>query len=84
MYEVILSTKARKQLRKLPQAVAGRIVFALERARIRPEQHFERLVGEDLHKLRVGDYRVIAEIVHKQLHILVFEIDHRKRIYKKL
>ncbi|MBS3133462.1 type II toxin-antitoxin system RelE/ParE family toxin [Candidatus Woesearchaeota archaeon] len=82
MYEVILSPKARKHLRKLPKAVSERIVSALERARIRPEQHFERLVGENLYKLRVGDYRIIAEIVHKQLHILVFDLDHRKRIYK--
>lgn len=83
MYEVILSPKADRQLKKLAKPVAERVIAALERARIRPEQHFERLVGEKLYKLRVGDYRVIADIVHGELHILVLEVDHRKRIYKR-
>jgi mRNA interferase RelE/StbE len=82
MYEVTLSPKADKQLKKLPKAISQRIISALERSRIRPEQHFERLVGINLYKLRVGDYRVIADIVRGQLHILVLEVDHRKRIYK--
>jgi len=83
MYDVTLSPKARRQLKKLPKMTAERVVAALERARIRPEQNFERLVGDSLYKLRVGDYRVIAEIVHNELHILVLEVDHRKRVYKK-
>ncbi|MAG15807.1 cytotoxic translational repressor of toxin-antitoxin stability system [Candidatus Woesearchaeota archaeon] len=83
MYEVTLSPKAHRQVKKLPKLVAERIVDVLDRAKIRPEQHFERLVGKELYKLRVGDYRIIAEIIHNTLHILVLEIDHRKRIYKR-
>ncbi len=82
MFEVTFSPKAHRQLKKLPKLVIERIVAALERARIRPEEHFERLVGEALYKLRVGDYRIIADIVHGQLNILVLEVDHRRRIYK--
>ncbi len=82
MYEVNYTRHAYKQLSKLPKETAERIISALDRAKIRPEHHFERLVGEELYKLRVGDYRVIAEIIRAELRILVIEVDHRKRIYK--
>lgn len=82
MYEVTYTKHAYKQLSKLPKEAAERIISALDRARIRPEQHFERLVGEELYKLRIGDYRAIAEIIQGELRILVIEVDHRSRIYK--
>lgn len=82
MYEVILSESAEKFLKKLPNEAKIRIISTLERTRIRPEVHFERLVGEKLYKLRAGDYRIIADIQQGNLIILVIKIGHRKNIYK--
>lgn len=81
MYEVTFSKKATKDLEKLPSIISQRIVSKLERARIRPERFFQRLVGKETYKLRVGNYRVIADIENKNLHILVIELGHRKNIY---
>jgi mRNA interferase RelE/StbE len=50
---------------------------ALERARILPQHHFERLVGDTAFKLRVGDYRIIADIYAERL---VIEVGHRRNI----
>lgn len=82
MYEILFTPKAEKQLKKLPQTQQDRILPVLERARIRPESHFERLVGDKAYKLRAGDYRVIADIDHGKLIILCLKIGHRKNIYK--
>ncbi|MBN2067695.1 MAG: type II toxin-antitoxin system RelE/ParE family toxin [Candidatus Diapherotrites archaeon] len=82
MYEVIFSNKAEMQLKRLEKPVQGRIISALERARIRPEDHFKKLVGEDAFSLRVGHYRVIADIERKKLLILVLKVGHRRNVYK--
>ena len=83
MYEVIFSNKAEHQLKKLEKNLQQRIVSALERARIRPEAHLKKLVGEDAYSLRVGHYRVIADIIKKKLIILVLKVGHRKKVYKR-
>lgn len=83
MYRVVISSKAERQLKKLERDLQERIISALERARIRPEAHFKKLVGEEAYSLRTGDYRVIADIIKSKLIILVLKVGHRKKIYKK-
>ncbi|MFH1257138.1 MAG: type II toxin-antitoxin system RelE/ParE family toxin [Candidatus Diapherotrites archaeon] len=82
MFEVIFSGKASRELKKLEKPLQERIIAVIERARIRPENYFERLVGETAYKLRVGDYRILAEIDRGKLIILIIKIGHRKNIYK--
>lgn len=82
MYEIIISGKAREQLRKLPDEIKQRIGHSLERIKIRPHHFVERLVGSNYYKLRVGEYRVILNIQDYKLIILVIELGHRKNIYK--
>ncbi len=82
MYDITYSHSSLKFLKKLPKEKQKHILSVIERARIRPEAHFERLVGERTYKLRAGEYRVIADILHESLHILVIKIGHRKNIYK--
>ena len=82
MYEVEYSQKAEKFLRKLPKEKQKHILNVIERARIRPEAHFERLVGEKAYKLRAGAYRIIADIYKDKLVILVLNVGHRRNIYK--
>ena len=82
MYEVIFSSKAERQLKKLEKNVQKRIIAALERSRIRPEKHFKKLIGKEAYSLRVGHYRVIADIIKSKLVILVLKVGHRKKVYK--
>ena len=81
MYEIIYSKDAEKFLDKLPQEQRERIINTIERARVRPDHYFERLVGDKASKLRIGDYRIIADIDNGQLLILIIKIGHRKNIY---
>lgn len=83
MYEIIFSRKAKKQLFKLERTIQERIIFTLERIRIRPEDYLTKLVGDPGYKLRVGDYRVIMDIDKTNLLVLVIKIGHRRDIYKK-
>ena len=82
MYDLTYSKKALEQLEKFDKDIGERIIRTLERARIRPEHFFERLVGSSLYKLRIGNYRIIADIYKNELRIFVIEIGHRRNIYK--
>jgi mRNA interferase RelE/StbE len=82
MYELNYSRSAVKFLKKLPKQKQTHILSVLERARIRPESQFERLVGLKAYKLRAGDYRIIADIYKQKLCILVIKIGHRKNVYE--
>ena len=80
-YTIIFSDKAFRQLKKLDPPIQKRIIFALERIRIRPENYVTKLVGEQGFRFRVGDYRVIIDIVQNELQILILRVGHRKNTY---
>lgn len=82
-YDVIFSDFADKQLQKLPLNIQNRIVSTIKRCRIRPYAHVKKLVGSQYYRLRVGDYRVVMDIIDNELIIHVIEVGHRKNIYKK-
>ncbi|MFT4308499.1 MAG: type II toxin-antitoxin system RelE family toxin [Candidatus Woesearchaeota archaeon] len=82
-YEVLFSATADRQLTKLPTPVQTRIVTVLKRCRIRPYAHVKRVVGAPYYRLRVGDYRVILDIIDTRLLIHVVEVVHRKKAYKR-
>jgi mRNA interferase RelE/StbE len=81
MYNITYTKNAEKYLEKLNKDQKERILNSIERTRIKPERYFERLVGVKSYKLRVGDYRVIADIYKEELVILAIKVGHRKNIY---
>ena len=78
------STK--KELRKLPPAEVSRILSAAEALVDEPfPVGVEKLAGaEHVYRIRVGDYRVIYEVVTKLNLVEVQRVRHRKDVYRKL
>ena len=70
-YEVIFSDFADKQLNKLSLDTQNRIISTIKRCQIRPHIHVKKLVGSKYFRLRVGDYRVIMDIIGEKLIIHV-------------
>jgi mRNA interferase RelE/StbE len=83
-YELIFDRKALEFLESLPKEMRQRIFEKASATEENPMHFFERLEGRRDYKLRVGDYRVIADINHHLKRIEVTLIDHRKRVYKRL
>ncbi len=81
-YRIIYSQKAEKQLKKLPRDITTNIIKALERIRVRPYNYVRKVVGTDTYRLKVGNYRIILDIIDYQLVILVISAGHRKNIYR--
>ena len=77
------TAQAEKDLSKLDHSVAARIVAKLEQTSSNPSHYFVRFVGGDEYKLRIGDYRLLAVLVHETQTILVERVDHRSQIYRR-
>ena len=78
---VVVSPRAAKFLKRLNEPQKGRIIKALEQlAKELPEGDIKSLVGRDGYRLRVGDYRVLFDIIENE--IAVHEIEFRGQIYK--
>lgn len=82
IYNIFLTDSAKKQLAKLDRQTAKRITKKLHEVSIDPFLYVSRLVGQDLYKFRVGDYRILMTIQQDKLIIIVVEVSHRRNVYK--
>ena len=76
-YEIIWSVKAARQMRSLDRSVAKRIYEKVDQLNQNPERFVEKLVRDPYYRLRVGDYRVILDIRHESVRILILKVGHR-------
>lgn len=86
MYRVRLLDTASKNLAKLDKPVARRIVDRVQwLTENLADASLEALTGEfeGLFKLRVGDYRVVYELIHEEELIMIHAIGHRREIYRR-
>ena len=87
MWKIKLSNDATKQVEKLDATTKKRIVkFIIDLAAVdNPRQQGKALKGKlsNYWRYRVGDFRIICEIIDNEIAIVVIEIGHRKEIYRK-
>lgn len=84
MYELAIDEEAMDFLEKQAKPVRERIFKKILSSKEDPHHFFERLEGRRDYKLRVGDYRVIADIDDNKEQIQITIIGHRKNIYKNI
>ncbi len=85
MYELRILQAATRELASIDTQVARRILarlnwLAANLDNLRPQALTGNLAG--LFKLRVGDYRVIYEVLRDERVIIVHLIGHRREIYR--
>ena len=87
MYTIILHVRARKTYDRLDAKMRRRINEALERVADDPfgAPNIAPLKGEfaGLHRIRVGDYRVVVAIRSQTRELFVLSMDVRGNIYKQ-
>jgi len=85
LFEVIMSERAARELRDLPQQDAQRIVAAIEKLATWPEVRLDvaKLVGErpGAYRLRVGRYRCHLKVQWEVRRITVSSVSKRQRAY---
>ena len=82
-YTVIFTSSAKKQIDKLPTDIKDKIKNALLELSENP--YFGKALKarlEGLYSYRVGNYRIIYNIVRRELIIRVLKVMHRREVYR--
>ena len=83
--QVVFNKKAEKQLEKLDNTTQKRIKqFIIELENLEnPRSKGKALMGNfaGFWRYRVGDYRIICDIVDKELIIYAIDVAHRSEVY---
>lgn len=79
-YKISYEKRALLELRKLDKLLAIRIIKKIKELENDPfSKDIKRLKGQTSFRLRVGDYRVLFELLDKEIKIL--KVGLRKNIY---
>ena len=83
-YEVRLSRRATRELDSLQSPIRGRIIARLEELRDDPFPHgvIKLQSKENVYRTRVGDYRILYQVLIAQRIVLIDKIDHRGSVYE--
>ena len=82
MYKVIFDPEAIEFLEKAKGSLAKRIWDKIMSTKENPHHFFERLTGRKDYKLRVGNYRIVADIDDNKKRIDITLIGHKKTFTK--
>ncbi|PWJ49584.1 mRNA interferase RelE/StbE [Quadrisphaera granulorum] len=84
-YRLNFTSSAAREVKKLPGPARDRVLIAIEDLAEDPRPHgAKRLVSTDAAwRIRVGDYRVIYEVVDEVLTVTVIRAGHRREVYDR-
>lgn len=86
MYQAEFKQSVEKDLRKLNKKLISRLFAKIEKLKINPyEEDIKKIaLAKSYFRARVGDYRIIFQILDKHKKIVIHYIRHRKEAYRHL
>lgn len=83
-YRVELTSAAARQVRKLTRPVRDRVLTAIEALAEEPGPRGSRkLSGEETAwRIRIGDHRVLYDVVDEVVTVTVVRVGHRREVYR--
>ena len=85
-YKVLPKPSIERDLRSLPKTTIARVIKQMEALGNDP---FPRKAaklegGEELYRVRVGDYRIVYGVDQAAKQVIVHYVRHRREVYRKL
>ena len=82
-YRILIRKSVRKDLDGIPKKDVQRIVKAISSLAEDPRpRQSKKLSGEEKYRLRCGSYRVLYEILDKELVVYIVRARHRRDAYR--
>jgi mRNA interferase RelE/StbE len=82
-YEIFFKESVWKDLKKIPKRELKKILSRVEKLGNDPRpMGCEKLTGEELYRIRQGNYRVVYSIQDNELTVWVIKVGHRKDVYR--
>ena len=85
-YKVVPKPSVEKDLRSLPKSTIVRVLKQIDGLAVNPfpRQTVKLEAGEDLYRIRVGDYRIVYGVDRAERLVIVHHVRHRREVYRKL
>lgn len=83
-YTVIIKKSAQKQITAIPAIYIDAIEKSILALADNPRPNgCKKLTGsKNIYRVRVGAYRIVYEIHDKIVTVFIFDVDHRKQVYR--
>jgi mRNA interferase RelE/StbE len=83
-YELLIESRAEKDLKKLDPALFKLVVAEIKNLAGNPHPHNSKKITGSTNdwRLRVGDYRVLYEIDNKNRIVKIMRVKHRRDAYR--
>jgi len=82
-YEIFFRESVYKDFRKIPKKDLQKILSKIQNLSLEPRPSgSEKLTGQELFRIRQGNYRILYSIQDNQLTIWVIKVGHRKESYR--
>ena len=84
-FDIRWRASTKKDLRSIPQHDVARILASVAALREEPLPHGnEKLTGSDhTYRIRVGDYRVVYELLRSSGFVEIQRVRHRREVYRR-
>ena len=83
IYEVVVSTAAQRDIRRLPPEHKARLGEAMLALAEDPHRQGQKLAVADAYRKRVGDSRIVFRVNDADARVLVVRIRHRREVHRR-
>ena len=82
-YEILFKESVWKDLKRIPKGDLKKNLSRVEKLGDDPRpMGCEKLTGEELYRVRQGNYRIVYSIQDNELTVWVIKVGHRKDFYR--
>ena len=82
-YNLQIKPSAAKELEVLPKKDRQRVAARIQALATDPRpKGCEQLAGQDLYRVRQGNYRILYTINDAALLVVIYKIGHRREVYR--
>jgi len=82
-YTVLFKPSAKRQFESLDASVRERIAAKISALAENPfPAGCKKLTGDEAYRIRIGDWRVIFDVLESEIVVLVLRIGHRREVYR--
>ena len=84
MHQIEVTRAAQRDLSSLPKSVFKRIDAKIQSLSEDPHPRGSKKLEDNLFRVRVGDYRIIYQVISDRIVIVIIRVRHRREVYRGL
>ena len=82
-YEIFFKESVLKEIQNIPKSDLNKILSRVAQLGNNPRPAgCEKLTGQELYRIRQGNYRIVYSIQDTELTVWVIKVGHRKNVYR--